>query len=195
MQRLGPHRFVDAPELAERERLVEERGRERRVLELGAGPLDAVGDHARVVEREWRAVLDCRCRRSRGRRRSRNARRPRRNPRRLRSCAVNPTYATDTTRIRGIAVRRAVRAQLFEVAELGGVVRARDAHARLLLQLAPGRSRRAPRRVRRSRPGSAHWPRYGWPLRSTRSTARRPARTVSSTTSTVTATGGYCDRS
>ena len=57
VQRLAPHRFVDAPQLAERERLVEERGRERRVLELGAGALDAVGDDARVVERERHAVV------------------------------------------------------------------------------------------------------------------------------------------
>ena len=52
MQRLAPHRFVHAAQLAQRERLVEERGRERRVLELGARPFDPVGDHARVVERE-----------------------------------------------------------------------------------------------------------------------------------------------
>ena len=57
MQRFAPHRFVHAAQLAERERFVEERGRERRVLELGAGTFDAVGDDLRVVERERDAVV------------------------------------------------------------------------------------------------------------------------------------------
>ena len=74
-----------------------------------------------------------------------------------------------------IAIGRAVGAQLFEVAELDCVVAARDEHAR-----SPRASSRRAASSRSSSgstkpPGSAHWPRNGWPLRSTSSTASRPA--------------------
>ena len=101
MQRLAPHRFVHAPQLAERERFVEERGRERRVLELGARPLDRVGDDLRVVEGERNAVVAA----DAGDREIVD--RPEPHVGRVGTATagslwvVKPTYATETTRMRG----------------------------------------------------------------------------------------------
>ncbi len=52
MQRLAPHDLVDHSQLGNREWLSHERGGQRRVLELGPGPLEAVGQDPGVIERE-----------------------------------------------------------------------------------------------------------------------------------------------
>ncbi len=52
MQPLPPHGLVDRPQLRDRELLSHERGGQRRVLELGAGSFQRVGEDPRVVERE-----------------------------------------------------------------------------------------------------------------------------------------------
>ena len=164
MQRLAPHRLVHAPQLAERERFVEERGRERRVLQLGARPFDAVGDDARVVERERRAVVTADAVDREVVDAPRTARRRRPIRRRASTDAVKPTYATDTTRMRGSRSGRAVRAQLLEVAERDGVAR----RSRRSTPVSSCSSRRAASSRSSSGstkpPGSAHWPRNGWPL-------------------------------
>ena len=103
--------------------------------------------------------------------------------------AVKPTYATDTMRMRG---------SRSGVPYVRSCSRCPSVTASWALATSTPVSSRSSRRAASSSsssgstkpPGRAQWPRNGWPRRSTSSTARRPARTVSSTTSTVTATFG-----
>ena len=54
----APHRLVDQSQLVDRERRRAEGRGERRVLELGPGPLDAVGEDPTVVEGEPATVVE-----------------------------------------------------------------------------------------------------------------------------------------
>ena len=66
-----------------------------------------------------------------------------------------------------------------------------DQHAGLLFELAPRRVVEVVVGLDEPARAAPSCPRNGWPRRCTSSTESRPDRTVSSTTSTVTATGGY----
>ena len=52
VQRFAPDRFVDGAQLGDGERFDDERGGQRRVLQLGSRPLEPVTDNLRMIERK-----------------------------------------------------------------------------------------------------------------------------------------------
>ncbi len=138
MERLAPYGLVYAAQLTEGEGLVEEIRRERRVLELGAGALDAVGDDLRVIEGERDAVVAPEA----GNREVVDRPEPDvgRVGARDRGFVVRgePDVRDRHHSHAGVAIGRAVGAELLDVSERDRLAAPRDQHARFLLELAAG---------------------------------------------------------
>ena len=182
----APDRLVDVAEVGDGEGLVDERAGERRVLELGADPFEAVGERSDRGRRRGAA---------RGSRSTGQNRAP--------AASVPDDRGREVGHERHVGDRHDPTARI-PCAERRRCGAARGAHRWRCRCPSPRRARgprrrRGPRRAGRSRPAAPTDPRAARRRAARATRASSPSRTVASTTSTVTARsplrpGASCER-